>query len=49
MTGKLFVYNPDQQQYVERGYGILKINEGRDQSDWNKLQARLSEMNRHGT
>jgi len=42
MAGKLFMYNPEQQQFVERGYGILKINESHDPSDWNKLQARLS-------
>ncbi|CAF4446313.1 unnamed protein product [Rotaria sp. Silwood2] len=41
MAGKLYMYHPEQQQYVERGYGILKINESHDPSDWNKLQARL--------
>jgi hypothetical protein len=44
MAGKLFMYNPDQQQFVERGNGILKINECHDPSDWNKLQARLSKI-----
>lgn len=42
MAGKLYMYNPEQQQFVERGYGILKINESHDPSDWDKLQARLS-------
>ncbi|CAF1021098.1 unnamed protein product [Adineta steineri] len=41
MAGKLYMYSPEQQQFVERGYGILKINECHDPSDWNKLQARL--------
>ncbi|CAF1076660.1 unnamed protein product [Rotaria sordida] len=41
MTGKLFMYNGEQQQFVERGYGILKINESHDPSDWDRLQARL--------
>ncbi|CAF1570001.1 unnamed protein product [Adineta ricciae] len=41
IAGKLYMYNPEQQQFVERGYGILKINESRDPSDWDKLQARL--------
>jgi len=41
MAGKLFVYNGEQQQFVERGYGILKINESHDPSDWDRLQARL--------
>ena len=30
MAGKLFMYNPEQQQFVERGYGILKINESQE-------------------
>ncbi|CAF4679776.1 unnamed protein product, partial [Rotaria magnacalcarata] len=34
MAGKLYMYNPEQQQYAERGYGILKINESHDPSDW---------------
>lgn len=38
------MYNTEQRQYVERGYGILKINESRDPSDWNKLHARLSKI-----
>jgi hypothetical protein len=42
MAGKLFMYNGEQQQFVERGYGILKINESHDPSDWTKLHARLS-------
>lgn len=42
MAGKLFMYNPEQQQFVERGYGILKINESHDPFDWDKLQARIS-------
>ena len=42
MAGKLFMYNGDQQQFVERGYGILKINESHDPEDWDRLQARLS-------
>jgi hypothetical protein len=42
MAGKLFMYNPEQQQFVERGYGVLKINESHDPTDWNKLHARLS-------
>ena len=42
MTGKLYMYNPEIQEYVERGYGILKINESHDPSHWNRLQARLS-------
>lgn len=42
MAGKLYMYNPDQQQFVERGVGILKINESHDPSDWDKLQARIS-------
>jgi hypothetical protein len=42
MAGKLFMYNGEQQQFVERGYGILKINESHDPSDWDRLQARLS-------
>ncbi|CAF3495001.1 unnamed protein product [Rotaria sp. Silwood1] len=41
MAGKLFMYNSEQQQFVERGYGILKINESHDPSDWERLQARL--------
>ncbi|CAF4900571.1 unnamed protein product [Rotaria sp. Silwood1] len=41
MAGKLYMYHPEQQQYAERGYGILKINESHDPSDWNKLHARL--------
>jgi len=41
MAGKLFMYHPEQQQFVERGYGILKINESHDPSDWNILHARL--------
>jgi hypothetical protein len=36
------MYNAEQQQFVERGYGILKINEFQDPSDWDRLQARLS-------
>jgi hypothetical protein len=44
MAGKLFMYNPEQQQFVERGYGILKINECHDPSDWDHLQARLSKF-----
>lgn len=42
MTGKLYMFSPDQQQYIERGYGVLKINEKYDLSDDNNLQARLS-------
>ncbi|CAF4433850.1 unnamed protein product, partial [Adineta steineri] len=42
MAGKLFMYNAEQQQFVERGYGILKINENHDPSDWDRLQARIS-------
>jgi hypothetical protein len=42
MAGKLYMYNPEQQQFVERGYGILKINESHDSADWNKLHARIS-------
>ena len=42
MTGKLFVYHGEQQQFIERGYGILKINETSDSSNWEKLQCRLS-------
>jgi hypothetical protein len=42
MAGKLFMFNPEQKQFVERGYGILKINESHDPSDWDKLHARLS-------
>ena len=38
------MYNPEQQQFVERGYGILKINESHDPSDWDKLHARLSKI-----
>ncbi|CAF1449665.1 unnamed protein product [Adineta steineri] len=41
MAGKLFMYNAEQQQFVERGYGILKINENHDPSDWDRLQARI--------
>lgn len=41
MTGKLYMFSPDQQQYIERGYGVLKINEKYDLSDDNNLQARL--------
>ncbi|CAF2118135.1 unnamed protein product [Rotaria magnacalcarata] len=41
MAGKLFMYSGEQQQFVERGYGILKINESHDPSDWDRLQARL--------
>jgi len=41
MAGKLFMFNGEQQQFVERGYGILKINESHDPSDWDRLQARL--------
>jgi Ran-binding protein 3 len=41
MAGKLFMYNGEQQQFVERGYGIVKINESHDPSDWDRLQARL--------
>ncbi len=40
------MYNPEQQQFVERGYGILKINESHDPSDWTKLQARLSKTSK---
>ncbi len=42
MAGKLYMFNPEQKQFVERGYGILKINESHDPSDWDKLHARLS-------
>ena len=42
MAGKLFMYNGEQQQFVERGYGIMKINESHDPADWDRLQARLS-------
>lgn len=38
------MYNGEQQQFVERGYGILKINENHDPSDWDRLQARLSKF-----
>jgi hypothetical protein len=38
------MYNSDQQQFVERGYGMLKINEVRDPSNWDQLQARLSKF-----
>mgnify|MGYP002394133640 FL=1 len=41
------MYHPEQQQFVERGYGILKINESHDPSDWNKLQARMSIKNKN--
>ena len=44
MAGKLYMYNPDQQQFVERGQGILKINESHDPSDWTKLHARISKI-----
>ncbi len=44
MAGKLFMFNPEQKQFVERGYGILKINESHDPSDWDKLHARLSKI-----
>jgi hypothetical protein len=44
MAGKLFMYNAEQQQFVERGYGILKINENHDPSEWDRLQARLSKF-----
>ena len=47
MAGKLFMYNGEQQQFVERGYGILKINESHDSSDWDRLQARLSKSYQH--
>jgi hypothetical protein len=38
------MFHPDQKQFVERGYGILKINESHDPSDWDKLHARLSKI-----
>ncbi len=38
------MYNAEQQQFVERGYGILKINENHDPSEWDRLQARLSKF-----
>jgi hypothetical protein len=44
MAGKLFMYSAEQQQFVERGYGILKINESHDAADWDRLQARLSKL-----
>ena len=44
MVGKLFMYNGEQQQFVERGYGILKINENYDLLNWDRLQARLSKL-----
>jgi hypothetical protein len=40
------MYNGEQQQFVERGYGIVKINESHDPSDWDRLQARLSKFYR---
>lgn len=45
MAGKLFMYSSEQQQFIERGYGTLKINESHDPSDWDRLQARLSNKN----
>jgi hypothetical protein len=42
MPGKLFMYNSEQQQFVERGNGVFKINESHDPSNGHKLQARLS-------
>ena len=42
MTGKLFMYNAEKQQFVERGYGILKINESHDPDESDKLHVRLS-------
>lgn len=44
MAGKLYMYNGEQQQFVERGYGILKINESHQADDWNHLHARLSKF-----
>jgi hypothetical protein len=44
MAGKLFMYSSEQQQFVERGNGVFKINENHDPSESNKLQARLSKM-----
>lgn len=44
MAGKLFMYSAEQQQFVERGYGILKINESHDSADWDRLQSRLSKL-----
>ncbi|CAF1073257.1 unnamed protein product [Adineta ricciae] len=41
MAGKLFMYSAEQQQFVERGYGILKINESHDSADWDRSQSRL--------
>ena len=37
------MYNGEQQQFVERGYGILKINETYDVSNWDVLHARISQ------
>lgn len=39
------MYSSEQQQFIERGYGTLKINESHDPSDWDRLQARLSNKN----
>ena len=36
------MYSPEQKQFIERGYGILKINESHDPSDWEYLHARIS-------
>lgn len=38
------MYNAEQQQFVERGYGILKINESHEPDDWDRLHARLSKV-----
>jgi hypothetical protein len=44
MTSRLFIYNTKQNQFVECGYGILKINESHDPLDLNKLHTRLSKI-----
>ncbi|CAF0958697.1 unnamed protein product [Didymodactylos carnosus] len=40
MGGKLFVYNSEKQQFTERGYGILKINDRFDEQT-NRYHSRL--------
>ena len=40
------MYSAEQQQFVERGYGILKINESHDSVDWDRSQSRLSKLKR---
>lgn len=40
------MYNSERRQFVERGYGVLKVNERHDPEEPGKLHARISKIER---